>query len=109
MDTVRKQTTRTARVDSGITASWQNLVTLFGSSFVGKNASYDDVLLENTGDTDLRVASLTSGVAATDADGKTLAAGDVLFFGTLTLASTWVKTTNASGTNVLEFTGEPAQ
>lgn len=65
--------------------------------------NFEDVELVNEGDTDLRVAV----GAASDANSRTLAAGESLFLAKANLNYTWVKTVDDTGNNILEFVGTP--
>lgn len=92
--------TRTGTTET-LTESYVALSTLLFTDDTKGN--FVDVLLENTGDTDLKI---TTG-AATDANAKTLAAGESLFLANINLAKTFVKTTDDGGENALEFVGTP--
>lgn len=65
--------------------------------------NFTDVMLENTGDTDLKIASGTSN----DSHSKTLAAGKSLFLAETNLSQLYVKTVDDGGSNILEFVGTP--
>lgn len=84
---------------TSLTEAYQSLETLMPDIKGG----FVDVMLDNTGDTVLRVAV----DSATDARSKSLIAGDQLFLSKINLAHTYAKTTDDSGSNILEFVGTP--
>jgi hypothetical protein len=93
--------TRTGTISAGITTSFQSLSDLLLTDENEKN--YENVVLENMGDTDLKIATV---LAATERS-KTLSAGREIYLAQMSLTHTFVKTTNISGSNILEFIGTP--
>lgn len=93
--------TRTRTVATGITESFLSI----GSLLVPTEPllNFVEAMLENTGDTDLKIACGTGD----DAHSKTLAAGAQLFLGKANLDQTYVKTVDDTGSNILEFVGTP--
>lgn len=102
--------TRTGRIASGISESFQSLSTLWsGSVPLAASAVLEDVSIENLGDTTLYLVSLPPEIATpTDADRVSLAAGQTKAFERIIAGKFYVKSDDIDGDNQFEIKGEPA-
>lgn len=104
--------TMTGAVTSGITEDMLDVLGLLGAAFVGKPAILSDVVISNTGDAALEIASLESddGTAAEDiADSQinTIAVGESLPLAQVNLEKLFVRTVDDGESNSFEFAGTP--
>lgn len=102
--------TRTASVLTGFVETFgTTLKTLLAPTQAGKGEEYIDVLIENQGNVDLLVASMTKEHRGdlVETDFAVVPAGDILPLDRISLDKTFVATASAAGTNQLKFTGTP--
>lgn len=96
--------TRTGTITT-LTEDFQSLQTLLGAT--AHTDHYEDVLLENTGDTPLLVCATANAGTPTDAQSKTIAPAGFLALAKAQLRAVFARTTDDAGDNILEFVGTP--